>query len=267
MPKTLIFPVLYFISLSLCAQTEMAVEVIQPQTICVNSVSAWSGSTRRVIPIKLPENTVRWHYSFSASRNKVETDRVSSTFNLLSKLSYLIDQTGTTSSALSILGSPPGTDFCDVFLLMSAKEVAPFENKAAFSFHRQGTREGFVSGVVDISDPKMLTGWQYIGLRNNDFNDAVNVQIQVVAIVKLEVKTNGWTAAKKQTLYDAFKANISQGSGSSLSSEQIADICTCLMKNITSTYKPEDLSAYADYELNLIIKKIVSSCIKDLGIK
>lgn len=256
--------VCFLLCVNIQAQTEMAVEVIQPQAICVNSVTAWNGTTRRVIPIKLPENTIRWYYSFSASRNKEDINIVTSTFNLFAKISFLLDQTGTTATAISVLGRPPGTDYCDVFLLSSGNDVTSFENKLSFSYNRQGSREGFVSGVVDVTDRRLSSGWQYIGLRNNDFNDAVNVLIQVVAIVKLEPKTNGWTAVQRQQLYDSLKLDMSNTLDSSLNSDQINDICSCLTDRITTTYKPEDLSMYAKYELGAIFKKLTMTCIDEV---
>jgi len=242
---------------------EKAIEIIKPQTICVNSITSLNGSTRKVIPIHLPPNTVKWYYSYSAFRNKQDLERVSSNFNLLSKLSYLVDQSGTTSSALTILGKPPGNDYCDVFLLNSPNEVKSFEEKSSFQYNRQGSREGLVSGVIDIDDNSKLNDWQYIGLRNNDINNAVNVLLQVVAIVSVVQTSNGWSASRKQQTYLNIKNLIMKNQNAQLNQNIIEDLTACLMNKITKDYTPDQLSLMAEYEFKPIITKMGEDCLKE----
>lgn len=247
---------------------EDVVEIIKPQIICVNSVTSLSGSTRKVIPVHLPPNTIKWFYSFSAFRNKDDLARVSNNFNLLSKLSLLIDQTGSTATAISLLSKPPGTDYCDAYLLNSAKDVTLFENKGdyegnPFTYVRQGSREGLVSGIVDIDESSHLTDKQYLGLRNQDLNNAVNVLIQVVAVVSVETTSNGWSVSRKQQTYLRLKELINKSSGKQLSAEVIENLTACIMIKLTKGYSPDDISSLAEYEFNPIIRSIGEVCLKE----
>lgn len=84
---------LFFIRITAVGQTtEKAIELIQPQTIYVNSVVSMAGKSRKVISFQLPQNTIRWYYCFSAFRNAQEVQNVKNTYNLFSKLCTILHQ-------------------------------------------------------------------------------------------------------------------------------------------------------------------------------
>ena len=138
------------------------------------------GKSRITFPVILPVNTVEWFYQFSASRNKEDVTKTKGMFNMAGQLSTLIDQTGAISFGIDALTQPPGADFCDIYLL-DFNNLRLFEAKEAYSYFPIGTRENIKSGIV-----KMQFGAgqaYYIGLKNPDSTNGVNVVIEVVAIV------------------------------------------------------------------------------------
>lgn len=248
---------------------EKAVEVVQQQTIYVNSAVSISGKSRKVISFQLPPNTIRWYYCFSAYRNSQDVQSVRNTYNLFSKLSLLIDQTGTTATAISMIGSPPGANYCDVLLLSSSNDASSFESKSdyyggTYYYNRQGSRQNFVSGVVDITDQNFLSGWQHIGLKNPDLNDGVNVVLQIVAIVYNEPQTNGWTVTVKQQVYEKLKSNMLQSFGGQVKQNDVENLCGCIMTKLTQSYSPQQVSAFAEYELKPIFTKFADGCYNEL---
>jgi hypothetical protein len=249
--------------------TEKAIEIIQPQTFYLKPAFSITGGSRQVIPIPLPKNTIRWYYCFSAYRNKEDVQKVSRTYNLFSKLSLMIDQTGTTAAAISLMGNPPGSDYCHVYLMNSINDVNKFESKTdyrgdQFDFNRQGSRKNFMSGNVDINDQSNLTGTQYLGLKNLDLNNGVNVYLQVVAIVYNEPSTNGWTGSVKQKVYEKMRDNISAAAGNQFKQSDIDNLSGCIMTKITQNYSPEQITGLAEYELNSRLSNFADSCSNEL---
>lgn len=249
--------------------TEKAIQIIQPQTVYLKPAFSITSGSRQVIPIPLPKNTIRWYYCFSTYRNKEDEQKVSRTYNLFSKLSLMIDQTGTTATAISLMGDPPGSDYCHIYLMNSINDVNKFENKddylgKQFSYNRQGSRKNFVSGIVDINDQSSLTGWQYLGLKNLDLKNGVNVYLQVVAIVYNEPSTNGWTVSVKQKVYEKMRENISASLGSQVKQSDIDNLSGCIMTKITQKYSPLQISSFAEYELNPIFANFAEGCSNEL---
>ncbi len=56
---------------------EVPIQVVAPQTMVVNSLGGkFLGKKNQVLlTFQLPENTIRWFYIFSASRDKATIDR------------------------------------------------------------------------------------------------------------------------------------------------------------------------------------------------
>lgn len=165
------------------------VEVVQkPQKFYINSGSHATfkgGKSRTTIPINLPDNTVKWYYEFSASRNESEVDNVSKTLDLAGELSSLLDQSGILQLGLSMLNQPPGSDYCDVYLI-DHDNYTPFLSKQQFMQYPEGTRENLKSGVVEVEC--CHNSPLYLGLKNPDYKDGIHVVVEVAAIVKEE----GW---------------------------------------------------------------------------
>lgn len=113
-------------------------------------------------------------------------------------MTRLIDQSGTTATAISLLSRPPGADYADVLLLSSYEDVVNFEKKVdldplsskTFYFDRVGSRENQISALVEIKDPRRCVGTQYIGFRNPSSTYGIAISIEVVAIVQEIINEN-----------------------------------------------------------------------------
>jgi hypothetical protein len=81
------------------------------------------------------------------------------------------------------LAMPPGANYCDV-ILMSHDNTPKFEAKLDYEYYRDGTRQNLMSGNVKI---KWCPQEQvYLGIRNPDSTDAINVSIEVIAVTVKE---------------------------------------------------------------------------------
>lgn len=165
------------------------VQLHQVQEFWVNSGSNATfkgGKSRVVLSVSLPQNTVEWYYQFTASRNDSDVARTKKSFNLMSDLTKLIDKTGLLNFGIDALTQPPGSDYCDIYL-MTPVEAVSFEYKNAFSSFPMGTRENYKSGIVKINASNLVSGTWKIGIKNPDAWYGVAVAIEVVAIVKKKI--------------------------------------------------------------------------------
>ncbi|MEM9388834.1 MAG: hypothetical protein AAGA02_00085 [Bacteroidota bacterium] len=170
-------------------QETYKVEVVQKaQKFYINSGSHATfkgGKSRTTLPINLPANTVKWYYEFSASRNENEVDNVSNALDLAGELSVLLDQSGILQLGINMLNQPPGSDYCDIYLI-DHDNYTPFLSKQQFMQYPEGTRENLKSGIVEVEC--CHNSPLYLGLKNPDYKDGVHVVVEVAAIVKEE----GW---------------------------------------------------------------------------
>jgi len=269
MKITLLVIMSFYFSVGFGQSEEKVIEVIKPQVFFLNAAENIFGNSRQVIPITLPPKTIKWYYTISAFRNEKDVREVSGTFNLLASLSKVLDATNVSAITLKMLGTPPGSDYCDVFLLKSNKEVKKFEDKddvwgGNFSYIREGSRERIVSGVVDITPTGSST--QYLAFRNKGLY-GVNVSLQVVAIVKQDISINGWTKELKNKLYESTKASLlSLGVDTIISSAEIHKLSACAVKKISKQYTAGQMDNLAQYELQDIQMDAYKNCNNELGL-
>lgn len=183
---------LYF-PIAVFGQQYKAVEVFSPQRYKLSSYLApnvsGSNSTRRVIPVNLPHNTVKWFYSVSTGRNPQEIENVQRNFNLFGSISRLVDNTGISANIISRIGSPPVSNSIDVYLLYSKQDRDIFLSKysnlgGGFRYVIDDSKEQIVSGNVEVISRDRMYGVQYLGIRNTDASNSIEVCIQVVAIIQ-----------------------------------------------------------------------------------
>jgi hypothetical protein len=150
------------------------------------------GKSRILVPVALPPNTAYWFYRFSASRNQEDIDNVRKNFQLFGELTQLIlSATGAgavASKAVGIgvdqLSMPPGSNHCDVYLL-DYTNITGFEAKTdSWQYILQGTRTNLMSGNVKIECCN--SGQYYLGIKNPDYYDGINVSMEVIAITATE---------------------------------------------------------------------------------
>ncbi|WP_299760944.1 DUF1036 domain-containing protein [uncultured Pontibacter sp.] len=164
-------------------KTYKTITVLEPQVGYL--VSYYNpGNSRTLIPVTLPENTVRWYYEFTAYRNKADVEAVRNTFQLASELSMFIDQTGFLKLATAALTPPAGGDICNVYLIEDKLQAQVFMQKQP-NFKRvvDASRTSLTSAVV----PVQHNGKQvYLGLHNPADVDGIYFAIEVVAVVEEE---------------------------------------------------------------------------------
>lgn len=153
------------------------------QNVYLNSTSNefWKGgNSKSLIPVNLPEGTVEWYYEYTASRDASEVKKVTEQFNLAAQLSSILDKTGAAEIAINALTSPPGTDFCDMYLLEN-DYYNQFLKDQEFIHYPAGARQNFKSGIIQVKNLSLQK--PLIGVKNKDMSYGINVSIQVVAIV------------------------------------------------------------------------------------
>jgi hypothetical protein len=192
--KNALLPLLLFCAICQSnAQTSkqdyMVVPIISQQSFYLKGGSRAMGrsSSRQVLPINLPANTVEWYYTVTTRSRRGQF----SNSNLTGQLVKLVDPVSgiATKASVSVLG---GTGVCDVYLMTNPHEVNRYVNKLpAVSFLMNDSREHYVSGAVPVKD--FLDGSCFLVIRNPSSSRGVNVNIEVTAIV-LSSAVRGSTA-------------------------------------------------------------------------
>jgi hypothetical protein len=146
-------------------------------------------SSRQVLPIELPANTVEWYYTVTTTNNRKQSLNSDLT-EQLDKL--LVPELGITSNAYSAIAVPGGTGLCDVYVMTNPNEVNKYVNKRpAASFLMNDSRQNYISGIIQVKD--FLYGSCFLVLRNPSASQGLNVTIEVTAVV-LATATGSSTA-------------------------------------------------------------------------
>ncbi|PKG41766.1 hypothetical protein [Psychroflexus sp. MES1-P1E] len=256
---TLIFALIAFTSYS---QTYKAVKITETTKLLHSGVNSLIGGVSRVaLPINLPENTVEWYYSFSTTAGSSR----SSTLNLAVQVAAYASTGPMGSTIAKGLKVPPGNGEVDVSLITSdSKSAFLSKNDDLVKRYSDLSEISTTQSVKTINN--LLTGSYYLGLRNPSSYESVSVTIEVVAMVKVEATTNGWTATKKQEAYINFNQPFKNLFKGQLKQPEIDSFTGCFMSKITSNYTPYQLSAFAEYELNDILAKFGDKCSEELNI-
>jgi hypothetical protein len=136
-------------------------------------------SSRQVLPIDLPANTVEWYYTITTTTKRKQSLNSDLTAQL-DKL--LIPDLGIASKALGAVVVPGGSGVCDVYVMTNPNEVNKYVNKQpAASFLMNDSRQNYISGVIQVKD--FLYGSCFLVLRNPSASQGLNVTIEVTAIV------------------------------------------------------------------------------------
>ena len=136
-------------------------------------------SSRQVLPINLPSNTVEWYYTITTTNSRKQSSNSDLTAQL-DKL--LVPDLGITSNAFGAITVPGGSGICDVYVMTNPNEVNKYVNKKpAASFLMNDSRQNYVSGLIQVKD--FLYGSCFLVLRNPSASQGLNVTIEVTAIV------------------------------------------------------------------------------------
>ncbi len=185
MKKTINTLLFVLISITIFGQSYKTVQLIQPRQIYLNGGlrSHVGGKSRTYIEVDLPLHTVKWYYSFTTSKGQSGSNELNLALQLSS---LLLDPSGTIGSMLSSIKVPNGTSVIDVFLCNRAN-INAFLNKAdnnggTFYYDMQGSTLNTKQAVVEVNNVNQGT-W-FLGIKNPSSLNAVNITIEVVAIVK-----------------------------------------------------------------------------------
>ena len=142
------------------------------------------GKSRIICQVNLPPNTVEWYYTFAATRNKNEVSNTKAGMRLFSEVAGIVDRTGLLSLSINALTQPPGSDYCDVYLLKSEHFQAFLEKEdTKWGYIPEGTRENFKSGVVQVKSC-CTNKTYYLGFKNPDAGVGVNIMYEIVAVLE-----------------------------------------------------------------------------------
>jgi hypothetical protein len=241
---------------------EKVVRVHQKQIFFVNSSL---GNSRIVLDVKLPPNTIKWFYSFSASRSKESISSNIERLKLFEEVSMILDKTGTVSNVINLLSKPPGQDYCSTFLLHDFEATRKFKNKiSSYKYSAHGTRENLVSGNVEISQKNRVSGTQYLGFRNSSIAFGINVAVEVIAIVD-DGLGSIWTKEEKNMFFFKTRLILKQTKLKGLGNERLGKLSGCITSNISRLYSYNSYYQMASYERESAYNNIYSQCYKNLG--
>jgi hypothetical protein len=192
--KNALLPLLLFCAICQSnAQTSkqdyMVVPIISQQSFYLKGGSRAMGrsSSRQVLPINLPANTVEWYYTVTTRPHHGQFPNS----DLTGQLVKLVDPNRGIAAKASVV-VPGGSGVCDVYLMTNPLEVNRYVNKLpAVSFLMNDSREHYISGAVPVKD--FLNGSCFLVIRNPSSSRGVNVNIEVTAIV-LSSTVGGSTA-------------------------------------------------------------------------
>jgi hypothetical protein len=268
--KKIIILIFVLLQVTIYSQSkEVAVTVLQPQEFFINGAINITGQTTLVLDVNLPENTTKWYYTFAASRSKEQIKQTNAQFALFTQLTKIIDNTGTTAKALTLLNTPPGNDYSNVYLLASRKDADNFNKEftlKGFKYIGEGSRQNYVSGIVEVTNTSNLQGRQYLGIQNPSTTYGITVIVEVVAIVKEEEIVNGWKKSQKEGLFSYLNHGLKEKHKHHLSDDLISDFTNCMANKITSNYTAIQLENVAKYEANSIIDNIHNKCEQELNL-
>jgi hypothetical protein len=160
-------------------QDYMVVPIVSQQSIYLKSGSCTMGrsSSRQVLQINLPANTVEWYYTITTRSGRGQF----SNSDLTGQLVKLVDPDRGIAHKPP-LHVPAGTEVCNIYLMTNPHEVNKYvNNRPAVSFLMNDSREHYVSGAVPVKD--FVDGSCFLVIRNPSSSHGVNVNIEVTAIV------------------------------------------------------------------------------------
>ncbi len=273
--KRIITTLLVFFLLTQSAFSQMkslrynAVKIQSKQEFTLNSGTRMGGKPRASIKVDLPENTIKWYYSFSTAPEHKPTD----TKDLFGKIANTLINSAANSNPITAVGkmildkaiAPTGSNVVDIYVADLAGSQA-FMEKNMFGIYKysspggfaEGTRENIKSGTVEIDDVKQ--GTIYLCFRNPSQTEAVTFGIEVVAIVQEQVLINTvWSVASKKHFYEVFyefykKQNISDNTAKAISG--------CIVEKVMLEKTPEEYESMNEGALTNWLQPIKQSCIE-----
>jgi len=169
-------------SLSCLGQNLKDTVIIQQRSYYLNggTKAAFGGKSRETIKIDLPKNTKRWYYSFTTSAGQDGNVLL----NLGLQVAATISTSGLSSAFASSIKVPPGSSTVDVFVLHNAYRDAFLNKQDNFRYYQDVSVSNAKQAVQSIDNN--YGNSFYIGLRNPSSLTAVNITLEVVAVVEVQ---------------------------------------------------------------------------------
>jgi tetratricopeptide (TPR) repeat protein len=155
--------------------------IIQQRSYYLNggARAALGGKSRETIKIDLPKNTKRWYYSFTTSAGQDGT----SLLNLGLQVAATLSTGGLGAAAASSIEVPPGSSTVDVVILPTEYRDAFVSKQDNYRFYPDVSVQNAKQAVQSIDNT--YGNSFYVGLRNPSSMTAVNISIEVVAVVEV----------------------------------------------------------------------------------
>lgn len=172
---------LSFISLKSIGQTLKDTVIIQQRSYYLNggARAAFGGKSRETIKIDLPKNTKRWYYSFTTSAGQDGTKLL----NLGLQVAATLSTGGLGATVASSIQVPPGSSTVDVIILPTEHRDAFLNKQDNYRFYPDVSVQNGKQAVQSIDNT--YGNSFYVGLRNPSSMTAVNISIEVVAVVEI----------------------------------------------------------------------------------
>ena len=232
--QLLLLALLFFIITQNIAQhidyIKEPIEIISSRSIFLNS-GAWSttmgGASRSFIKVDLPDNTIKWYYSFSTSPKKNSLQQL----DLMSQLLTLSEKTQLKEDIQTTLEVPSGTCGIDIYLL-DKNNIIPFLEKedlknGGYTYTLEGTVQNTKQAVVEIDE--VISQTVYLGLKNPESFIGVNITIEVVAITKIALEQKKTNRLLKAELL-GYAARDEYEKGNYTSCIQYCEEANCIKK-------------------------------------
>lgn len=254
------------------AQTTEWVKVMNEQTVKLNSTGrtqlGLGGTSKITIPIFLPENTVDAIYTIKTISGK-ETQTIGQGVDLMGKILSL-SSGGTTLAASQVaskifINSTGGQ--VNVYMLPNRNQATAYEMGNNISYAREYSRLNFLGGAVPfypLSGQKSQT--VYLAIENQSSINSTIVIVSAAARVKKEIKQNGWTKEMKDKVYAFVKEKVTTKEVIAANVSP-AKLAACFMDELIQRYTPEQFTALATYEQDLLQEEILTKCLKSFGVE
>jgi tetratricopeptide (TPR) repeat protein len=241
-----------------------ATTIMQQEQFYLNGGSRIGGKPRTTIKIDLPENTVKWYYSFHSIANDEKLKMENQ--GLVTQLTKIAANPKFEISKV-IIGSiltPTGSGVIDIYL-SNYEGSQNFMKKSFGSYdykdignYAEGSRQNIKQGVIDIDDIK--TGSVYLCFRNPSGSQGVNVSLEVVAIVEEKtLDNNTWSQERQLAFYNAFFQNLkSSGMSESISKE----VSGCLVEKLINAKTPQEWDNMNEGLRTTMGNELVQSCLE-----
>lgn len=224
--------------------------------------------SRVIIPITLPKNTIEWYYVFSSYSNTQAVEAKNNQINLVSQLTRIIDETGTTASALSYLLAPSGASASNVYLFTDYQDAWNFENKTdqdLFPVYWHGHSNYSIKSAtqgkqkIDLTNEKKY----YLGIQAG--TSPVVVKIEVVAVVDESAEfSNGWSTAMKTKVKDIVKGALVTNE---IPQQQAEELSNCILSSIIKEYPQDIFFSLTEQAINNLLDRFSKDCYKqEIGI-